>query len=554
MELSRRQFTSGALGLAVGSQLARPLHAQAHPELAPAINAIRAYGEAHRNYFNLPGLTLGLTLPDGFSAVLNFGYAETLSRAPISPDTLFQIGSITKVMTAAVVHQLAGEGRVALTDRISALMPTLPLPASNAVTVQQLLDHVSGLAADAPLSSEGGLWLGFAPGEHWSYSNTGYEILGKLIEHVSGKPLARVLEERIFAPLGMSRTRGAILAVDRSAYAQGYEAADEIIPYARGIPLAPANWVDVTFAAGCIASTAEDMTRLLRSLASAVRGRASLGLTAEQAAAFTAHVVHLPTDTPGMTYGNGIMHVGNAGRSYIHHTGGMVSFSSSYHVDVASGVGAFASTNLSGLADYRPRLLTRFAVDALTSASAGRPLPSPPRLDVPLPNPGGYVGRYSGPAGAFEIKAGAPLTIVADGRSAFLDYVGGHVFRTPHPSFRRFSLMFDQHGGAITGASWGPSSYVRAGSRGTIPPSDPQLAALAGRYVDDNPWFGATQIVERGGKLWNGTNTPLTRIGENLWRVGEESWSPERASFADFIDGKPQTYIFSGEKFTRREA
>ena len=60
-------------------------------------------------------------------------------------------------------------------------------------------------------------------------------------------------------------------------------------------------------------------------------------------------------------------------------------------------------------------------------------------------------------------------------------------------------------------------------------------------------------VVERGGKLWVGTETAMTPIGDNLWRVGEESWSPERASFANFIDGRPQTFIFSGEKFLRHD-
>ena len=85
------------------------------------------------------------------------------------------------------------------------------------------------------------------------------------------------------------------------------------------------------------------------------------------------------------------------------------------------------------------------------------------------------------------------------------------------------------------------------------PASDPLLAKLAGRYVDDSPWWGAAIVVERGGKLWIGTETPLTAIGDNLWRVGEESWSPERASFANPIDGRPQTFYFSGEKFVRHD-
>jgi hypothetical protein len=74
-----------------------------------------------------------------------------------------------------------------------------------------------------------------------------------------------------------------------------------------------------------------------------------------------------------------------------------------------------------------------------------------------------------------------------------------------------------------------------------------------GRYFNDSPWWGAVPVVERGGKLWLGTETPLVAIGDNLWRVGEDSWNPERASFTDFIAGRPQTFIFSGEKFLRHD-
>src|SRR4029078_13656189 len=114
MKLTRRGFTRGAVGLALGSQLGGLAFAQARPGLEPALAAIRAHGEAHLAYFGLPGMTLGLTAPDGFSTVLNFGYANREARTPIHPDTLFQIGSISKVMTAALLHQFAGEGRFQL--------------------------------------------------------------------------------------------------------------------------------------------------------------------------------------------------------------------------------------------------------------------------------------------------------------------------------------------------------------------------------------------------------------------------------------------------------
>ena len=551
MDLSRRTFTGGALGLAFGSQLAPPAFAEASPALPAAFSAIRAYGEAQLTHHHLPGMTLGLVLPDGRRTVLNFGYANADAHSPIMPETLFQIGSISKVMVAAVLHQFVSEGRLRLTDRPSDLLPTVPLPAGNQIQVQHMLDHVAGLPGDAPMFPDGGLWTAYPPGQHWHYSNTAYEILGKLAEHVGGKPLAQLLRERIFAPLGMNRSHGAITGADRTLYAQGYEPADQLAPYTRGVPLAPAPWVDVTAGAGCVASTASDMMPFLRALADAAQGKGSLGLSQQQARLFATHAVR--SDMPGMSYGNGLMHVGDAGRTYLHHTGGMLSFSSSFHVEVASGVGAFASSTINAFAEYRPRLLTRFAVDALTNALGGRPMPAPPPLDPPLSNAASYLGRYSGPAGNFEVRAGSPLTIIAEGEAAPLTLWADEVFRTTHPRFRDFGLMFERAGGHVTHAGWGPHSYAREGAAFSVPNSDPALARLAGRYINDNPWYGPSLVVERGGKLWIGTENPMTKISDNLWRVGKDSWSPERASFANLVDGRPQTFIFSGERFQRHD-
>jgi len=455
-----------------------------------------------------------VTAPDGFATRIDVGFANLDSRAPIAPGTLFQIGSITKCMTALVLHQLAAEGRLALSGRIDALMPTIPLPRGNAITIQHLLDHVAGLPADAPLFPDGGLWTAYAPSAHWHYSNTAYEILGKLAEQIGGKPLDRLFEERIFAPLRMTSTRGAIVGSDRARYAQGYEAADQL-PFARGVALAPAAWVDVTAGGMSVASTADDMNRFMRALAGIAQGRGGLGLSPAQGRAFAAHAV--ASDSRAMTYGNGLMHVGSGGRSYLHHTGGMVSFSSSFHLDLASGCGAFASANIGAFAEYRPRQLTRFAADALTDAVSGRPLPSPPALGTAFANAASYVGHYSGPARSFEIGRSGPsgLTIAADGQSADLEVWGGEIFRTLHPAFHRFSL--------------------------------------AGRYVSDSPWLGLADVVERGGRLWLGTEVPLERASGDLWRVGTESWTPERASFANMIDGRPQTFVYSGQEFVRHD-
>jgi D-alanyl-D-alanine carboxypeptidase len=551
MQFSRRTFTGGALSVALGSQVSLPAFALASPELGAALAAIRAYGEAHRAYFNLPGMTLALVTPGGQRTTLNFGYANADARTPITPDTLFQIGSISKVMVAAVLHKFAAEGRFKLTDRLSDLLPAIPFPAGNRIQIQHLLDHVAGLPGDAPMFPDGGLWTAYAPGKHWHYSNTAYQILGTLAEHFGGKPLAQILRDRIFTPVGMRRSRGAIIGEDRLLYAQGYEQADQASAYARGVPLAPAPWVDVTFGAGSVASTADDMMPFLRALADAVQGRGALGLSPQQARVFTTHAV--PSETPEMTYGNGLMHVGEAGRTYLHHTGGMLSFSSSFHVDVASGVGAFASSTINAFAEYRPRLLTRFAVDAVTNALAGRPLPAPPSLATVVPNAASYPGTYTGPAGTIEVRPGTPLTIVTNGETAPLELVADEVFRTTHSRLHRFSVLFERSGGKVTSAAWGPNIYLREGAGAALPGSDPALAKLAGRYVNDDPWFGPAPVVERGGQLWVGTETRMTKIGDNLWRIGKEDWSPERGSFANFIDGRPQTFMFSGHKFARHD-
>lgn len=553
MKISRRAFSSGALSLAVGSQLPSSALAQQRSTLAAALQAIRAYGDAHVRYYGLPGMTLGITAPNGFATVINFGDTnhEALATVPpIAPEALFQIGSITKVMTALVIHQLAAEGRLKLGDVASGLVPDVPLPPESGITVQHLLDHRGGLPDFAPVAPEGGLWTGFPPGEHYYYSNTGYDVLTRIAERVSGKPLASLFAERIFAPLGMHRSRGAIVASDRQLYAQGYEAADTSVPYVRrGYGLVPAPWIDWSSGAGSVGSTAEDMNLFLRALAQISQGRAGLGLSAVAASDFIRHAA--PADAPGATYGNGLRHVTEGGRSYLHHTGGMISFSSSFHLDRASGTGAFASTPLSAFASYRPRLLTRFATDVLTDLLAGRPLPRPPAFELQVANAGSYFGRYVGPSGSFEVRQGNPLTIVADGQAAELQAWGGESFRTTHPRFRAFTLLFDRRPTGIAGAAWGPASFVREGITARPAPSDPALASLAGRYIHPSPWWRVITVVEREGKLWLGTETPTTRIADNLWRVGPESWSPERLSFGDLVDGSPQSLTFSGEKFRR---
>ncbi|MDF5758983.1 serine hydrolase domain-containing protein [Spongiactinospora sp. TRM90649] len=125
-----------------------------------------------------------------------YGTADDAARAPNTPQTVFDIGSITKAFTAAAVFALAEEGGLSLDDRAGELLPGLKGPAARA-TVRQLLLHTSGLrgsyaaddqpvGADAALAGIGGLEAAFPPGEGYLYSNAGYTLLALIVEKVSG--------------------------------------------------------------------------------------------------------------------------------------------------------------------------------------------------------------------------------------------------------------------------------------------------------------------------------------------------------------------------------
>ena len=139
--------------------------------------------------FRLPGMTLGLTharrLLDcpGISACQS-RRADTDHARHAVPDRLDQ-----QVMIAAVLHQFAAEGRFRLTDRLSDLLPGVPfLPGTRSRS--STCSTMSRGCRATPRVPRGGLWTAYPPGRHWHYSNTAYEILGKLAEHFGGKPLA----------------------------------------------------------------------------------------------------------------------------------------------------------------------------------------------------------------------------------------------------------------------------------------------------------------------------------------------------------------------------
>ncbi|WP_432503129.1 serine hydrolase domain-containing protein [Kineococcus arenarius] len=278
--------------LACAALLSAPaLGAAAAPPAAPARDGIdrRAVQRALDELTATGAQAVQVRVTNGRrQAVLTSGSAHHERRTPVPRDGRFRAGSITKTFVATVVLQLVAEGRVELDEPVSRHLPGL-LPDGDRITVRMLLQHTSGLAnytalipADpsavpTPEAYEQVRYqhheardlialaaarpLDFEPGTAWNYSNTGYLVLGELVEAVTGEPYASAVEQRVLEPLGL---RGTSLPGDRvnlpAPHAHGYaRIGGEVVNVTRLNP-------SVASSAGELVSTTADLDRFLDAL------------------------------------------------------------------------------------------------------------------------------------------------------------------------------------------------------------------------------------------------------------------------------------------------
>lgn len=211
--------------------------------------------------------------------VRSYGLADVPKNVPMRTDNVFRIGSITKSFTAAAILVLEAQGKLELTDPLAKYLPEYT--ASNAVTVRHLLTHTSGIPdylevpnfgtrmTAAKTRSELAAWfaglpLQFAPGSDWAYGNSGYFLLGLVIEAVSGKSYADFVSAEILAPAGLHDTRYCPDAQDYARAAYGYKLVEGKL-----VPDDPAV-MKLTFSAGALCSTASDLVKWIATLS---RGR-----------------------------------------------------------------------------------------------------------------------------------------------------------------------------------------------------------------------------------------------------------------------------------------
>lgn len=336
-----------------------------------------AFAESLVNTYKTPGAIVAL---NNQLYEKGFGYRDKENKLPVTADTIFGIGSITKSMTSIAILQLQEKGELSVNDFIKNYLPELTFKGSDEITIHHLMTHTSGIppldslfyANKKSMERAGTLDLQIklgipikkekdsidtydefinylnnlsfdlldSPGKSFSYSNDGYSLLGIIIERVSGQAYDRYIEENIFAPLGMENSFLNPNQLDDRA-ARQYE----VNPTAEepAIEYSPEWWdAPVMWSAGYVKSTANDMIRFSNVFLNKGNGI----LNEESLTAMTAQYIEME---PGRYYGYGVMITPDFfGTTLIEHGGGIKGVTSHFAVLPERNLAAVSLTNIAG--------------------------------------------------------------------------------------------------------------------------------------------------------------------------------------------------------------
>ena len=243
------------------------------PTMDDALSAIERYAPVAMADQQTPGLSIAITDRSKTLRVITLGYANVDSKTPVTAQTRFAIGSITKSMTALSIMQLHDEGRVELNAQVKRYLPWFSIDAGGSpILVHQLLSHTAGIPDDYSLENSSTYDVAmlrntkvlFKPGTSWSYSNDGFATLGIIASSVEGKPWADVIAQRVFTPLAMSGSAAVFTPGTLATAALGYQWRDNDRPPTLDPVLVASPPFDFVDPAGSVLSTPEDMARYMR--------------------------------------------------------------------------------------------------------------------------------------------------------------------------------------------------------------------------------------------------------------------------------------------------
>jgi D-alanyl-D-alanine carboxypeptidase len=520
---------------------------------------------------NTPGLALALTDRERTLHVATYGFADLAAHSPVTPDTLFEIGSIGKSFTSLALLREHEAGNLDLQAPVARYLPWFEVrSAFPPITVHHLLSHTAGIIAgtDPTPGIEYQVWAlreteaATAPGTSFHYSNIGYKALGLVLERLTGQGYSDAIRSRVLTPLGMTASEPAITNALRPRLAVGYVSLYDDRPAHPSHPLVPATWLETESGDGSIASTAEEMAVYLRMLLNRGQGAKEHLLAETDFAMMTQRIIAIEEGDEPPSYGYGNYTLTVDGHTYIGHDGGMVGYSAAMFGDLDDGLGAVVLVN-------GPGRVFRIALKGLTllrAARRGDALAAP--LEPPDPahttDAPAYAGTYRGEAGKIRVVAEDDRLILDhDGDRVVLEPYGDDTFIAPHPAYDRFVLSFGRHAetGDVVELFHGAGWYVNDRYQGpTSFDTPPEWDAFQGHYRAYNPWATNFRVVRRKGQLWlifpaapDGfeDEQPLVPLGDGSFRAGADENSPERVRFDVVIDEKALRAVLSDGYYER---
>ncbi|MEO8621473.1 MAG: serine hydrolase domain-containing protein [bacterium] len=372
-------------------------------------------------------------------------------RAPTAT-TIYEIGSITKQFTSSAIMKLVEQGRVKLDDDLSKYVPQFPLLGKK-VSIRQLLNHTSGihsytsspgwaktwgdeLSPDAIIKFVAADTFDFAPGTAYRYNNTGYILLGMVIEKASGQKYAKYLEAQFFKPLGLRQTSYCPSKTSDPAFALGYSKAPGASVRAQFLDLSH------PFAAGALCSTVGDFAKWQRALDG--------GMVVSPASYALMSTADSLNSGRKINYGFGLVPGTFNGHKTVAHTGGIPGFATAATYVRDDSLSIVVFTNFDG--ESPQTLMQNLLRVAYGVAPVGRATAAakPDPTSLSTADRDAIVGNYTLqlPGGqALPIKFfldGTRLMAQAQGQPANeIQYLGNYAFGVAFDPALRFTFTLD---------------------------------------------------------------------------------------------------------------
>lgn len=369
-----------------------------------------------------PGAALAIVIGDRVVYAKGYGVASIESPAPVTPETLFRMGSTTKMFTAAALVTLADQGKINLDAPIGEVVKGLH-PSLARLTSHQLLSQSAGLRDfAAPINSHDDAALGqnvrawkddvffTDPGKIFSYSSPGYWLAGFVAESVHGKPYADTMEELLFKPLGMTRSTLRPLLAATYPLAMGHNVESD-----RPVVIRPIYDNAAMWPGGSIFSNVLELSRFVIAMLHGGKLEDRQALSSLVASKLPARQVRMP-GSPDAWYGYGLMSYETHGVRLVTHGGASRGYGSTIDLVPAHNFAVIVLTNKSGETLSRSR---RKALELALRLKADAPDAAPTPLPMGAEEMRRYVGVYEHAPLKWEI-------FVRDGHLMFKDESGDH--------------------------------------------------------------------------------------------------------------------------------